>query len=494
MMDLAARIDALGTSDPGRPFLVREDGRILDYGSLLAQTQRFAEGLQSLGVRPGDRVAAQIEKSPEALILYFACLWLGAVYMPLNTGYTAAELAYLIQDAEPALLIADPSAAAPSTVRTMTLGTDGTGSLLEAIPARSEVARIDLGPEAPAAMLYTSGTTGQPKGAVIPRRALATNAETLARLWQFTARDVLLHALPVFHVHGLFVATNTVLAAGASMRFHARFDVDAVLTDMPQATVLMGVPTFYTRLLQQPERLARAARSMRLFVSGSAPLLPETHDAFQAVTGHAILERYGMTETQINTSHPYEGPRTPGTVGVPLPGVTLRITDPESGAPLEAGQIGMIEVKGENLFSSYWRNPEKTKADMRADGFFTTGDLGRVDENGYVSIVGRGKDLIISGGLNADPQDVETEINALPGVIESAVIGVPHPDFGEAVVAIATISDATQESILEGLRDRLARFKQPKAVCIVDDLPRNAMGKVQKSLLRERYEDMFAKR
>jgi malonyl-CoA/methylmalonyl-CoA synthetase len=492
MTDLAARIDALGASNPGRPFLVTPEGRTISYGDLLAETQRFAAGLKSLGVAPGDRVTAQIEKSPEALFLYFGCLWLGAVYMPLNTGYTQAELAYFVGDAEPALYIHDRAATPPQGVRALTLAADGSGTLMTALPTQSHLPRADLTESAQAAMLYTSGTTGRPKGAMIPRRALATNAATLAQLWRFTAEDVLLHALPVFHVHGLFVATNTVVAAGASMRFHAKFDTDSVLADMPHASVLMGVPTFYTRLLQAPDVLRDATRTMRLFVSGSAPLLPETHEAFAAVTGHSILERYGMTETQINTSHPYEGPRSPGTVGVHLPGVEVRITVPETDQPVPQGETGMIEVRGENLFTGYWRNAEKTAADLRPDGWFITGDLGHFNADGQLVIVGRGKDLIISGGLNIYPKEIETEINALPGVIESAVIGVPHPDFGEAVVAVVVGTDMTEAEIKAGLTDRLARFKQPKAVFIADGLPRNTMGKVQKALLRDTYAQLFA--
>lgn len=492
MTDLAARIDALGASDPGRPFLITQAGRTVSYGDLLAETRRFAEGLTSLGVAAGDRVTAQIEKSPEALFLYFGCLWLGAVYMPLNTGYTPAELDYFVSDAEPALYIHDPAATPPKGVRTLTLSAEGTGTLMDALPTISQLPRADLPESAQAAMLYTSGTTGRPKGAMIPRRALATNAASLAALWRFTAEDVLLHALPVFHVHGLFVATNSVVAAGASMRFHAKFDAAAVLADLPHASVLMGVPTFYTRLLQAPDRLRDATRTMRLFISGSAPLLPETHDAFAAVTGHSILERYGMTETQINTSHPYEGPRSPGTVGVPLPGVEVRITLPETDQPVPHGETGMIEVRGQNLFTGYWRNAEKTAADLRADGWFITGDLGHFNADGQLVIVGRGKDLIISGGLNIYPKEIESEINVLPGVIESAVIGVPHPDFGEAVVAVVVGTGLTEADIKAGLTDRLARFKQPKAVFIADDLPRNTMGKVQKALLRDSYAQLFA--
>jgi malonyl-CoA/methylmalonyl-CoA synthetase len=491
-VDLAARIETLGRVDPTRPFRVREDGRVLDYGALLAETQRMAAALAALGVTPGDRVAAQIEKSPEALLLWFGCLWMGAVYMPLNTGYTPAEIAYFINDAEPALVIVDPGVAPPEGVKTETLGTKGDGSLITAMPAHATVPRAELDDEALAAMLYTSGTTGKPKGAMIPRRALFTNAATLAQAWRFTQADVLLHALPVFHVHGLFVATNTIVAAGASMRFHAKFDAATVLADLPNATVLMGVPTFYTRLLQYPDLLARAAGGIRLFVSGSAPLLAETHQAFAALTGHAILERYGMTETQINSSHLYEGPRTPGTVGPPLPGINIRVTDPASGAALPGGETGMLEVHGPNLFAGYWRNPAKTAEDMRPDGYFITGDLGRIDENGHVVIVGRGKDLIISGGLNIYPKEVESEINLIDGVIESAVIGVPHPDFGEAVVAVVTVTDATAASIATGLDGKLARFKQPKAVEIVAELPRNTMGKVQKNLLRDQYRSRFS--
>jgi len=491
-IDLAARIETLGRDDPARPFLVRENGGVITYGTLLADTQRMAAALMSLGVTPGDRVAAQIEKSPEALLLWFGCLWMGAVYMPLNTGYTPSEVDYFINDAEPALFVVDPAATPPESVKTATLGTDGDGSLIAAMPANAAIPRADLDDEALAAMLYTSGTTGKPKGAMIPRRALFSNAATLAKAWHFTSDDVLLHALPVFHVHGLFVATNTILAAGASMRFHTKFDAEAVLADLPNATVLMGVPTFYTRMLQHPKLLLNGAVGIRLFISGSAPLLPETHEAFSGLTGQAILERYGMTETQINASHLYEGPRTPGTVGPPLPGIDIRVTDPASGALLPKGETGMIEVRGPNLFVGYWRNPEKTAEDMRPDGYFITSDLGRIDENGHVVIVGRGKDLIISGGLNIYPKEVETEINAIEGVIESAVIGVPHPDFGEAVMAVVTVRDATADTIASGLEGKIARFKLPKAIEIVTELPRNTMGKVQKNLLRDQYRSRFS--
>jgi malonyl-CoA/methylmalonyl-CoA synthetase len=449
----------LDAADPQAPFII---GR-MSYGDLHRDVAAMAGGLIARGVVAGDRVAAQLEKSPEAIALSFACLWIGAIYMPLNTDYTKAEIAYFVADAEPALFVTDD----------MLPGLKG-----------EAVRRAQADPEAQAAMLYTSGTTGQPKGAMIPRRALASNGATLAALWRFTHNDVLLHALPVYHVHGLFVAINTVLAVGASMRFLDRFDLDTVLSAMPDCSVMMGVPTFYTRLLQKPELLAKAAQGMRLFVSGSAPLLAETHDEFKRITGHAILERYGMTETQINTSHPYDGPRLAGTVGPPLPGVEVRISDPQDG-------IGMIEVRGPNLFTGYWRNPKKTAEDMRDGGWFVTGDLGRIDEHGHVQIVGRGKDLIISGGLNIYPKEIEAAINALPGVVECAVVGVPHPDFGEAVVAVIV---GDHSDIVAALTGQLARFKLPKHVAFMDELPRNAMGKVQKNLLRDDFGALFEAR
>jgi malonyl-CoA/methylmalonyl-CoA synthetase len=451
-------LDWLFTSPDDAPFLIG----VMTYGVLRSAVARMAGGLVKCGVKAGDRVAAQVEKSPEALTLYLGCLWIGAIYMPLNTAYTQAEVDYFVADAEPALFV-----------------TEAVLKTLDAAP----VPRSAAAPEDLAAMLYTSGTTGKPKGAMIPRRALARNGATLADLWQFTPDDVLLHALPIYHVHGLFVATNTVLAAGAAMCFLDKFDVDTVLGAMPMCSVMMGVPTFYTRLLSAPDRLAVAARGMRLFVSGSAPLLAETHADFARVTGHAILERYGMTETQINTSHPYDGPRRSGTVGVPLPGVEVRMADAVDG-------IGMIEVRGENLFTGYWRNPEKTAEAMRAGGWFVTGDLGRIDEYGHVQIVGRGKDLIISGGLNIYPKEVESVIDTLPNIVESAVIGVPHPDFGEAVIAVV-VGCASPDDIYAALAGSLAKFKQPKHIEFVPELPRNAMGKVQKTVLRDRFVKCF---
>jgi malonyl-CoA/methylmalonyl-CoA synthetase len=396
--------------------------------------------------------------------LYLATIRAGGVFLPLNTAYTLAELGYFIADAEPRVVVCDPAKregietiAAPIGARVVTLDARGQGSLMEAAEAQApDFATVPRQGDDLAAILYTSGTTGRSKGAMLTQDNLVSNALTLRDHWRFTADDVLVHALPIYHTHGLFVATNCVLFSGARMIFLPRFDPDAVMAALPRATSLMGVPTFYTRLLQDPRLTREATAHMRLFVSGSAPLLAETHREWQAKTGHAILERYGMTETNMNTSNPYEGDRVPGTVGFPLPGVDLRIADPESGRVLPQGEIGMIEVRGPNVFQGYWRMPEKTAAEFRADGFFITGDLGRIDERGYVHIVGRGKDLIITGGFNVYPKEVETEIDGLPGVVESAVIGVPHADFGEGVTAVvvaqkgAPISEADVLKALEG--------------------------------------------
>jgi len=481
------------------PFLTTPAGETIRYGDLDALTARLANALVARGARPGDRVLAQVEKSPRALLLYLAALRAGAVWLPLNTGYTAAEAAYFVGDAEPALIVCDPAARATfedmgSAAAIETLDANGDGSIADLAAGQADAfTTVARGDDDLAATLYTSGTTGRSKGAMLSHGNLASNATTLAELWRFTPSDVLIHALPIFHVHGLFVATNVIMAAGASMLFLPRFDPAEVAGWFPRASVLMGVPTFYTRLLDHPGLTRETAAGMRLFVSGSAPLLDETHRAFAERTGHAILERYGMTETGMNTSNPYDGERRPGTVGLPLPGVEVRVADPETGARLATGEIGMIEVRGPNVFKGYWRMPEKTMAEFRADGFFLTGDLGLIDADGYVSIVGRGKDLIISGGLNVYPKEVEAAIDALPGVVESAVVGAPHPDFGEAVVAFVVGDAALDEAtIVAGLADPLARFKQPKRVILTPALPRNAMGKVQKAELREAVKTLFA--
>ncbi|EKF18560.1 malonate--CoA ligase [Nitratireductor pacificus] len=488
---------------PEATFIETMDGRRWTYGDMLAQSARLAGALTRLGVQPGDRVAVQVEKSPEALMLYLATVRAGAIYLPLNTAYTLAELDYFIGDAEPRLVVCTPamregvlSIATGAQALVETLDQNGEGSLLTLAAGEADAFDdVARGPDDLAAILYTSGTTGRSKGAMLSHDNLLSNAETLREYWRFSADDRLIHALPIFHTHGLFVASNVVLLSGASMFFLPGFSAEEALRLMPVSTVMMGVPTFYVRLIQQAGLTREATANMRLFVSGSAPLLAETHRRFEEMTGQAILERYGMTETNMNTSNPYDGARIAGTVGFPLPGVSLRVTDPETGRPLGGGETGMIEVKGPNVFKGYWRMPEKTAAEFRADGFFITGDLGLVDAQGYVHIVGRGKDLVISGGYNIYPKEVETEIDQLAGVFESAVIGVPHPDFGEGVTAVvvrAPGAEIDERAILDGLKDRLARYKQPKRVMFADALPRNTMGKVQKNMLRETYADLYA--
>ncbi len=495
--------DAVAASArPEALFIETVEGKHWSYGDMLETSARLAGALRKLGVRPSDRVAVQVEKSPEALMLYLACLRAGAVYLPLNTAYTLAELDYFIVDAEPRLIVVSPrscdallSIAERHGARLETLDTRGGGSLIVLAEAEPTVfENVERGPDDIAAILYTSGTTGRSKGAMLTHGNLLSNALTLRDYWRFTAADRLIHALPIFHTHGLFVASNVVILSGASMIFLPKFDEEEVLRLLPRASVLMGVPTFYVRLTQHPGLTRDVTRGMRLFISGSAPLLAETHETFRALTGHTILERYGMTETNMNTSNPYEGDRIAGTVGFPLPGVELRVTDPESGGAVPEGEIGMIEVRGPNVFKGYWRMPEKTEAELRPDCFFITGDLGKIDARGYVHILGRGKDLVISGGYNIYPKEVELEIDALDGVVESAVIGVPHPDFGEGVTAVVVREEGTEideRTILAGIRDRLARYKQPKAILFVDKLPRNTMGKVQKGVLRDRYAALY---
>lgn len=489
---------------PGHPCLTGPDGELVSYGQLHRRSAQLAHQLRERGVQAGDRVAVQVEKSAEAILLYLAVLRLGAIYLPLNTAYTLTELEYFLKDSTPRLLVCDPSRAdslGPMAGRVgvaslETLGADGcAGTLSAAADARpdsfADVARseADL-----AAILYTSGTTGRSKGAMLTHGNLLSNARVLRSAWRFNAEDRLLHALPVFHIHGLFVAINVTLAAGATALLLPRFDPDLVFRHLPAATVLMGVPTFYVRLLQDPRLSPASTAAIRLFVSGSAPLLAETHRAWQARTGQAILERYGMTETGINTSNPYEGERRAGTVGLPLPDVDLRIVDLESRKPLGRGALGMIEVKGPNVFAGYWHNPEKTQSEFH-DGYFITGDIGQIDERGYVHIVGRGKDLIISGGYNVYPKEIEDEIDALAGIAESAVIGLPHPDLGEGVTAVVVpeprSADLSEAALLEKLRVRLARYKCPKRILFVAELPRNTMGKVQKNVLRSTYEQLY---
>jgi malonyl-CoA/methylmalonyl-CoA synthetase len=487
--------------DPKLPFL-ETAARRYSYGDLDRLSAALGHRLRALGVKKGDRVAVQVEKSPQAVFLYLACLRIGAVYLPLNTGYTLRELDYFFDDAEPRVIVCDPAkerevGGLAGACAVVTLDADGAGSLMEGVPTGhgdpADLEPVACDPDDLAALLYTSGTTGRSKGAMLTHRNLASNALALRQTWGFTGDDVLLHVLPIYHTHGLFVAINTVLLAGARMIFLPRFDPDAVIPALAQATVMMGVPTYYTRLLARDDFTAEAARHVRVFISGSAPLLEETFAAFEARTGQRILERYGMTETGMNTSNPLHGERRPGTVGLLLPGVELRVAD-DDGRPLARGEIGVLEVRGPNVFKGYWRMPEKTAEELRDDGFFITGDVGMIGEDGYVSIVGRAKDLVISGGLNVYPKEIESLIDRLPGVVESAVVGLPHPDFGEAVAAVvvrargATIGEG---DIVAAARAELAGFKVPKTVLFVEALPRNSMGKVQKNILRADYGGTF---
>jgi malonyl-CoA/methylmalonyl-CoA synthetase len=493
-----------GVDDPARLAIEMLDGQRISYGDLVARAGQMANVLVGHGVKPGDRVAAQTEKSVPGLVLYLATVRAGAVYLPLNTAYTLNELEYFIGDAEPSLVVCDPSKAegigaiaAKVGAKVETMGADGKGSLSDAAArAASEFKTIARADDDLAAILYTSGTTGRSKGAMLTHDNLASNSLTLVDYWGFTDKDVLIHALPIYHTHGLFVASNVTLFARAAMIFLPKFDPEAIIKLMARATVLMGVPTFYTRLLQSPALTRQSTKHMRLFISGSAPLLADTHREWAARTGHAVLERYGMTETNMNTSNPYNGDRVAGAVGYPLPGVSVRVTDPETGKELPREAIGMIEIKGPNVFKGYWRMPEKTKAEFRDDGFFVSGDLGKIDAKGYVHILGRGKDLVISGGFNVYPKEIESEIDAMPGVIESAVIGVPHADFGEGVTAVVVCdkgAKVNENSVLQALDGRLAKFKMPKRVFVVDELPRNAMGKVQKNILRDTYSKIYSK-
>ncbi|UWS00041.1 malonate--CoA ligase [Phaeobacter inhibens] len=477
-------------------FATRPGADPVGYGELFAGAERMAAALVSRGVAPGDRVAAQVDKSLAAIQLYLGTVMAGAIFLPLNPAYTEAEVAYFIGDATPRVFVCNPvrheslrAVAGEATV--LTLDGEGQGSLANLAAGYAGFEPIERKPSDLAAILYTSGTTGRSKGAMLSHENLYSNSLTLRDYWQFTAEDVLIHALPIFHTHGLFVATNVALLAGAQVVLLPTFDAEAILAAMPNATALMGVPTFYTRLLADARLTPDLAANMRLFISGSAPLLVETHEQWEARTGHRILERYGMTETNMSTSNPYDGARVAGTVGQPLPGVEVRVTLDNTEIPL--GEIGVLEVRGPNVFQGYWQMPEKTAEELRPDGWFITGDLAKIDSNGYVTIVGREKDLVISGGFNVYPKEVETLIDDLPGVLESAVIGVPHPDFGEAVVAVVVPTEEGTDaaSIQAALSEHLAKFKQPKHIALMDELPRNTMGKVQKKALRETFAQLF---
>jgi malonyl-CoA/methylmalonyl-CoA synthetase len=478
------------------PFLHCDDGRTFSYAAFHQLAGQLAQRLLASGAKPGDRIAVQVEKSPEAIALFWACARAGLIFLPLNAAYTASEISYFLSDAEPAIFIATPQrqdemAKLAGTQSILTLDDAGGGSLMNGFGPQIAVDHLSSWDDI-AAILYTSGTTGRSKGAMLSHGNLASNALALVDVWHFASDDVLIHALPVYHTHGLFTATNTLLLSGGRILFRRKFNADDVMALMPKATSMMGVPTFYTRLLQLPGLTREATANMRVFISGSAPLLAETHKEFESRTGHAILERYGMTETSMNTSNPYEGERRAGTVGFPLPHIEVRITDPLSGQSPPNGSNGMIEVHGPNLFKGYWRNPEKTAEDLRDDGFFVTGDLGRFDEDGYLVISGRAKDLIITGGFNVYPKEIESLIDGRLGVIESAVIGLPHADLGDAVTAIVASADSVDEgALIADLRQELAGFKVPKRVVVVPELPRNAMGKVQKAELRRRYAELY---
>jgi len=483
------------------------DGPLLRYSwrDLERATAMLANLLDSLELPAGARVAVQTEKSVEALLLYLAVLRAGFVYLPLNSAYQSAELEYFIGNAEPSVVVCTPERFArisqiafkSGTAHVFTLGADRQGSLLERAAHHVDTHTPALrNAEDLAAILYTSGTTGRSKGAMLSHGNLLSNARTLQKYWGWQPGDVLIHALPIFHVHGLFVASHGALLNGSKMLWFSRFDAKAVVARLPDATVFMGVPTLYVRLLAEPGLTRDACRHMRLFISGSAPLLLETFEQFRERTGHTILERYGMSETVMLTSNPYfeaEGERRGGTVGFALPGVGVRVVD-ANGEPCPAETIGAIEVSGPNVFSGYWRMPEKTREEFSDDGWFRTGDVGQIDGNGRVRIVGRSKDLVISGGYNVYPAEIEGFLNDLPGVAESAVIGVPHADFGEAVIAIVVARPETPPdpaALIAGLKTRIANFKVPKQIFVVDELPRNTMGKVQKNLLREQHRDLF---
>jgi len=502
--NFVARLEEKMRAAGDAPAFETADGTITTYAQLLDEVARAAAALKSLGVAPGDRVMAQVDKSLANVFLYLATLKVGAAFNPLNSAYTPAELEYFIGDAQPSVIVASakriaeigPAASASKVRSLLTMASEGSGSFMELAaqqaPLRETAVRE---PDDLASLIYTSGTTGRSKGAMITHRNIDSNAVTLHSYWGFQPGDVLLHALPIFHVHGLFVALHTALLNASRMLWLPKFDLDEVLRLLPRATVIMGVPTFYTRLLATDAFGKAQCSRLRLVISGSAPLLAETHEQFTKRTGHRILERYGMTEAGMITSNPWMGgERVPGTVGYALPEISVRIAG-EGGKPVAPGEIGVLEVKGPNVFKGYWRNPEKTREEFRADGYFVSGDLAIMSEDGRVTIVGRAKDLIITGGFNVYPKEIEEELNALPGVDESAVVGVPHPDFGEGIVAVLAPLPGkelpSESEVLGLLGKRLAKFKLPKRVFSAKELPRNAMGKVQKAALTAQYRDIF---
>lgn len=483
------------------PFLSTPGERTFTYGDMDQRSAAIASALAQTGTAVGDRVVAQIDKSADAVALYLACLRAGFVYVPLNTAYTAEEVGYFIGDAEATAFVFSPARAAKvrpvgeiaGVPNLLTLGTEGDGSLAEAADS-VEIDSTVVARQADdmACMLYTSGTTGRSKGAMLTHANLASNGLALHSIWRFREGDVLLHPLPIFHVHGLFVALHCAILNASEVIFLTKFDVDDVRAYLPSSTVMMGVPTYYTRLLAEDDFGPEDCESIRMFTCGSAPLTPVVFKEFTARTGHTICERYGMTECGIITSNPPEGQRVAGTVGYALPQVEMRVVDDE-GNPVDADEIGKVEVKGPNVFPGYWQLPEKTAEEMTEDGFFRTGDIGSMSEDGRLALVGRSSDMIISGGFNVYPKEIELLLDSIPGVTESAVVGLPHPDFGEGVAAfIVGSEELTDEQLAGELAERLARFKQPKTYVFVEELPRNAMGKVQKSQLRSDFEETFA--
>ena len=509
--NLFAALRAAFPADLDSTAIETDGGLSYSWRDIDRATAMVANLLGSLDIPPASRIAVQVEKSVEAVVLYLATLRAGHVFLPLNTAYQSAEIDYFVTNAEPAVVVCSPAnfgwvskiAFKAGTQHVFTLGDDRTGSLLErAAHCSDQHTVVARGPDDLAAILYTSGTTGRSKGAMLSHDNLLSNARVLKDYWGWQPGDVLIHALPIFHVHGLFVALHGALLNGSRMIWFGKFDPKAVIARLPDATVFMGVPTLYVRMLGEAALARDACRHMRLFISGSAPLLIETFNDWKARTGHTILERYGMSETIMLTSNPYradarfggQDERRGGTVGFALPGVQVRVQD-DAGQPLPVGEIGGIQVKGPNVFVGYWRMPEKTAEEFTDDGFFKTGDVGKIDARGYVTIVGRSKDLIISGGYNVYPAEIEGYINEMPGVAESALVGVPHPDFGEVGVAVVIAKPGARldaDAIVATLKSQLANFKIPKKCFVVAELPRNTMGKVQKNLLRDQYKGLFA--
>ncbi len=500
---LFVEIEAVARQHASKPLIQFTDGEELTYQDIIGKAALFSAALAKFGATPGDRIAIQVEKSVDMVVLYLACLRSGLIYLPMNMAYQESEVAYLLSDAEPVVFICDPSLEAQANsilgegadFKIVTLSDQEDGSFYEFVDSRGDLPPIaTCEADDVAAILYTSGTTGQPKGAMLTHMNLGSNAKVLVDAWGFSEQDVLLHVLPIFHAHGMFVAINTILMSGASMVWMAKFDPDVAIEQLPKTSVLMGVPTIYGRLLGHAG-FASAARAsnMRLFISGSAPLLAENWHRFYEDTGFPILERYGMTEILMHTSNPLNGDRRAGTVGPTLPGCELRVVGAD-GEALPVNEIGEMGVKGPNVFKGYWRNPEKTAEEFTPDGWLKTGDLGLVDEQGYIHITGRAKDLIITGGYNVYPKEVELEIDKIDGIEESAVFGVPHSDFGEGVTAAVVLAagkEISEQVILSAIEDKLAKFKQPKSIVYVSELPRNALGKIQKNSLRDRYADLY---